>query len=178
MEPCIELGRNRCDRLGSIDHEPTFGICRCQRQKRFPNPFVEAVALLFESIGWPIDPGEADAGGDIKKHVHIGPRVTDRELGQAEYGFDAKRSTSALVRQRGADVSITDNVLASVECGANHLVDMLGSVGRHQQRLGSIGQASSVWAQQQFTNRRTDLGAARLTGEQRTTGFGYPACLG
>jgi len=146
MEPSVELRGYRSDRLGAVDHEPTIRVCRCQRQKRFPNPFVEAVALLFESIGWPIDPGEADTDGDIKKHVHIGPRVTDRELGQAEYGFDAERPTSALVRQRGADVSITDNVLASVECWANHLVDMLGSVGRHQQRLGSIGQASSVWA--------------------------------
>ena len=100
MEPGIELRGYRSDRLGAVDHEPTVRVCRCQRQERFPNPFVEANALLFESIGWPIDPGEADAGGDIKKHVHIGPRVTDRELGQAEYGVDAKRSTSTLIRQR------------------------------------------------------------------------------
>jgi len=100
MEPSVELRGYRSDRLGAVDHEPTIRVCRCQRQKRFPNPFVEAVALLFESIGWPIDPGEADTDGDIKKHVHIGPRVTDRELGQAEYGFDAERPTSALVRQR------------------------------------------------------------------------------
>ena len=100
MEPSVELRGYRSDRLGAVDHEPTIRVCRCQRQKRFPNPFVEAVALLFESIGWPIDPGEADTDGDIKKHVHIGPRVTDRELGQAEYGVDAKRSTSTLIRQR------------------------------------------------------------------------------
>ncbi len=77
MEPGIELRGYRSERLGAVDHEPTVRVCRCQRQERFPNPFVEANALLFESIGWPIDPGEADAGGDIKKHVHIGPRVTD-----------------------------------------------------------------------------------------------------
>lgn len=127
---------------------------------------MEFTSFLFEPIEAAIEPPGGDNGIYIEKDDDIGPMPVERPVVDVTYGFDAQASAAALVGERRERGAIRDNMATGDQSRLDHFHQMLGSVSRHDQRLGPRAHRRLTWRQHQSSKLRAERSSTRLSGQQ------------
>ena len=164
-DPCGEFG----NRQAGGQHQIGPGPGRCHVQEGRPDRGVEFVRLGFEAVlggvacGAPLP---ADCGLDVEQHGEVRLQARRRPSVDVPDCRGPEAAAGALVRDRGVNVPVSQDDLAALQRGPDHLAGVRGPGGREDQgfRVG-IDVAVAV-VQHERTQLLADRSAARFPGPQ------------
>ena len=117
-------------------------------------------------------------GAHLEQHDEVGPPALRRPARQLLHLGGRQLAAVALVGDRRAGEAIADHRASGVEGGLDHLGDVLGAVGGHEQRLGAVGDVEVGRVEHEATHLGAERRVAGLEGEQRLARRGAPPAGG
>ena len=106
-------------------------------------------------------------GAHLEQHDEVGPAALGRPARQLLHLGGRELAAVALVGDRRAGEAVADHGAPGVERRLDHLGDVLGAVGGHEQRLGPVGDVEVGRVEHEAAHLGAERRVAGLEGEQR-----------
>ena len=160
------------------DGDPVLGVGGGHRPEALEHALVEGRAGELEAVELAAVEalcGQLGRGLDVDDQRR--PMALHRPLVDAAQVVEIELAAVALVGEGRIDAAIADHGPAGGERRDDHLGEVLGAVGGHDQRLGARFEVIERGVVEDGPQPLTDGGAARLLGEHRAEGVGEAAGL-
>ena len=143
------------------------------------DPLVEVVAGPFEAVELAaVQAGGEHVSGSVEQHDVGRPQSIDRPVVDPPQVVDVEPPPVALVGERRVHAAVADDVPPGVERRPHDPGEVLGPVGRGDQRFGTVGEVGDVVVVEDRPQPFTDGRAAGLAGQHGADRRGQPRRLG
>jgi hypothetical protein len=122
---------------------------------------MERDLFFFDPVFGSFDTTEALFRIDIEVEGKIGLEVLAGKEGKFTDPFKIKTACSALVGNGGIVKAVTENNFPSFEGGQDHLLDVLGPIGKEEKEFSARGDIFFVVMQKEMADEIACHGAAR-----------------
>ena len=140
----IDLLGEQLGARGSVDDHEPVRLALCELPVSAGCAGVEVVFLALDPVALAAHAADGVVGADLEQDRAVGHQPLDGGEVELEHPLEAEAAGDALVGDRRVDVAVADHGGAARERRPDQLLDVLGTRGRVERRLGPRSDVAAV----------------------------------